>query len=551
MTLSASSNERVKGMVDGTTALISLFSRDGEFIHANPAATGFFGDARPRLLDWLVDRDARQRLLECLDREDEVRSLCEVTTTNGRRWHDLDLRSCTDTESGRDAVLLTCIDVTELKAAGERAHFLAQNDRLTGLRNRDFLELHVSQLVEQDGPDGRFVLLLADIDDFQGINNWLGDDIGNRILEATANRIRASLRGGDVAARVSGDQFAIVSRGTDDAESCEVLVTRLRAAIAAPLRINGHDITIPVSFGIAMYPCDGSDFGGLMRNAHLALQAAKAQGWSSWCYFRPSMNEKARRRVEFEAELRAAIRERQFVVHYQPRVSIADNRADAVEALVRWNHPARGILLPGHFIGMCEETGLIHDLGMQVLEEALRQQLVWKKAGLDLGMSINLSPRQLERESFADEIGSRIRAIGADPATIEFEITESMLLVDDGPTSSNLATLTATGFNLSIDDFGTGYSNLAHILRFPVSCIKIDRSFIIAGREGPAIVDLILTLARQIGARVVAEGVETDDQLNWLRECGCPEYQGFLFSRPIPADMLEKRIAGFPQVAAL
>ncbi|MEZ5826695.1 MAG: EAL domain-containing protein [Geminicoccaceae bacterium] len=551
MTAFPGTDERLIGMAEGTAALIALFSREGDMVHANPAALEAFGGDRPRLLEWVIDTDARQRLLDCLGREGRVRSLCEVAMAGGRRWHDLDLRSCRDSASGGNAVLVTAIDVTELKSAGERASYLAHNDRLTGLRNRDFLELHVSQLVEQDGHEGRFAVLLADIDDFQGINNWLGAGIGNRILEAAAGRIRESIRGGDVAARISGDQFAVVSRCAAGPDACEALIQRLRSAIAAPLNINGHDVSIPVSFGIAMHPDDGADFGGLMRNSHLALQAAKAQGWASWCYFRPSMNEKARRRVEMEAELRAGLREGQFVMHYQPRVSVDDNRVDGVEALVRWNHPERGLLLPGQFIGMCEETGLIHELGLQLLDKALQQQREWQKAGIDISMSVNLSPRQLEREGFADEIHSRIRAVGVDPSSLEFEITESMLLADSGPVNGNLAAVTDMGFRLSIDDFGTGYSNLAHILKFPVSCIKIDRSFISAGRDGPAIVDLIISLARQIGARVVAEGVETAEQLSWLRERGCPEYQGFLFSRPEAADVLERGILIRPQAIAV
>ncbi len=428
------------------------------------------------------------------------------------------------------------MDITERKRAEERVRHLAHHDQLTGLPNRVLLHERLQQALGLAHASGsRLGLLLLDLDHFKNINDTLGHPAGDGLLRAAAERFRKALRPGDTLARLGGDEFAVVQPGLAGSGEA-ALAQRLIDTLAGPFVLAGQEVHVSASVGIALSEGEADQADELIRKADLALYKAKQDGRGRFSAFAPSMDTEVQARGRLERELRAALDKGEFVLHYQPQVDLRTGRVDSVEALVRWRHPERRLVLPGEFIPVAEASGLIRPLGAWVLGEACRQARAWQDEGLQLVMMVNLSPAQLRHDGFLQEIDDALRASGLDPRGLELEITESLFMErSEGTIDRALLGLAARGIRLALDDFGTGYSSLASLRRLPVAKIKIDRSFVQeigCDPEDEAVVQAMVSLGHALGKRVVAEGVEHDAQLAFLRQVGCDAAQGFLLARP-------------------
>jgi diguanylate cyclase (GGDEF)-like protein/PAS domain S-box-containing protein len=426
------------------------------------------------------------------------------------------------------------------KRAEERIRHLAHHDELTGLPNRYLFQGRLRQALALARRTGdRLGVLLLDLDQFKDVNDTLGHPVGDRLLRATAGRLAGVVRASDTLARLGGDEFAVLQPNAREAGDIAALVERLVGAFAAPFDLDGQEINVAASVGVAVHPDDGADADELVRRADLALYRAKREGSGRFRFFEPAMDAEARSRRELERELRRALDAAEFVLHYQPQVELATGRVAGVEALVRWRHSERGLVPPGEFIPVAEACGLILRLGAWVLGEACRQARAWQNAGMPLVIAVNLSPVQLRHTGMLEVIDDILREHGLDGRWLEVELTESLLLEhSERVTERTLQGLAARGIRLALDDFGTGYSSLAYLKRLPVQRIKIDRSFVRDIGTDPddeAVVRAIVTLGHTLGKEVVAEGVETETQLAFLRRLGCETAQGFLLGRPAAA----------------
>jgi diguanylate cyclase (GGDEF)-like protein len=380
----------------------------------------------------------------------------------------------------------------------------------------------------------RTAVLLLDLDDFKGVNDALGHPAGDELLHGIAGRLGRVIRASDTLARLGGDEFAIVQAGVRDSADAVALARKVLGALEAPFDLGGREVHAAASLGIALFPGDGADPDELLKNADLALYRAKGAGRGRHVFFEPAMDAEARARERLGRELRRALGQGALLLHYQPQLALATGQVTGVEALARWRHPEQGLVPPSEFIPVAEATGVINRLGAWVLREACRQAATWHRAGLGLTVAVNVSPTQLRRPETLEMVDDALRASGLDPARLELEITEGVLT--DGHASKLLLDLAARGVRLAIDDFGTGYSSLAYLRRLPVQRIKIDRSFVRGiGRDAgdEAVVRAIVTLGHTLGKEVVAEGVEAEAQLEFLRELGCEAVQGFLLGRPL------------------
>jgi len=530
-----------------TDVMITLFDRAGEALYANPSSRRSMLEAADALRARFGSTRLHARILKVLGKDREFNEVLEVRTAAGKRWHNVSIKSCSDGVTGKAAFLVTEIDVTELKAAQVRESYLALHDSLTGLYNRSF----VQTLIEDPEAFQRkhatlAAILYIDIDRFKFINDTHGHEFGDAVLVTVARRISAELRPVDAVSRLGGDEFIVLINNTG--EDLDAVAARIRARIGEPIGLGENAYSVSCSIGIARHPHDGKHFDILMRHADLALYAAKKAGRRTHCFFTSDMHEEAEKRNNLETDLVRAIKNKEFVLHYQPRVEVGTNRIVGLEALVRWNHGQRGLISPGDFIPLCEETGLIEPLGEEILVMAARQQAQWARAGHKVFVSVNLSPRQFHSERLMPLIREIASSPGVNPDLLELEITETVLMGDSEQFLATLTEIRKLGFHMALDDFGTGYSNLAYIPRYPIGCIKIDKSFIDQLPHSSAVIGLILSLGKQIGAKVVAEGVETMAQLQHLQRAGCAEYQGYLFERPQTVDritaLLQRRAGG-------
>jgi diguanylate cyclase (GGDEF)-like protein/PAS domain S-box-containing protein len=438
----------------------------------------------------------------------------------------------------------TLEDITAWREAQEKLAYLAHHDPLTGLPNRTKFREELEQTLRRVNRDGRLAVLCLDLDHFKEINDSLGHPIGDALLKEVASRLSISVREGDTVGRLGGDEFAIVQAGTDlQASESSSLADRLVAIIGAPYAIHGHQLNIGVSIGIAFAPNDGDDPDQLLKNADMALYRAKEDGRGIYRFFETGMDARAQARRILEIDLRAALTRGEFEVHYQPIHELKTDQITAFEALVRWKHPLRGMISPMDFIPLAEETGLINQLGDWVLRRACMDATSWSR---DVRVAVNLSPVQFKNPNLVQAVMSALTASGLAPERLELEITESVLLQDSAATLAILHKLRSFGVQISMDDFGTGYSSLSYLRSFPFDKIKIDRSFVheLATREDSmAIVRAVTGLGKSLGISIVAEGVETNEQLGLLRTEGCTEVQGFLFSRPRPAEDVETMLS--------
>ena len=426
-------------------------------------------------------------------------------------------------------------DITELRRSEERINHLAHFDALTDLPNRVLFREQLDQEIKKTKRGEKFALLYIDIDEFKSINDTLGHPVGDEFLKLLAQRLKNCVRDVDFVARLGGDEFAVIQTAVDTLTDVTDLVTRLHDAVRWPFDCLGHHITTDASVGVAVAPADGSEIDQLIKNADLAMYEAKAAGRRTHRFFEPEMDSKARARRSLELDLRDAIRTSNFELRYQPLLDLVTNEVTGFEALLRWQHPERGMISPAEFIPIAEETGLIIQIGDWVLTTACTEAVNWPN---DIKLAVNVSPVQFRGGTFALKVAAALAASGLAAERLELEITEAIFIRDDEAVLTVLHQLRAIGVSIALDDFGTGYSSLSYLQRFPFDKIKIDRSFIrdIAKVGGSStIIQAVVNIALSRDMTTTAEGVETTEQLNALRALGCTQMQGYLFSAAVPA----------------
>jgi diguanylate cyclase len=441
--------------------------------------------------------------------------------------------------NGQPATVGTVIDRSAREKAELKIRALADFDPLTGLPNRSLLYDRVKQLLATGERDQSAVtLMFLDLDHFKRVNDSLGHSVGDELLCAVAARLSATVRRVDTLARLGGDDFVLAMPGIQAAGAAEV-ARRLLEACSVPFVVGGHDLNVSPSIGISIYPQDGKDIETLLKNADVAMYKAKEQGRNSFQFYAAEMNRATLDRLLMESNLRRAIKKNELVLHYQPLVSLQSGLILGVEALIRWQHEDLGMIMPDSFIRIAEESGLINPIGDWVLGEACRQAQSWIDAGLPaMVMAVNVSPVQFRQGGFVDAVAGALAASGLDANFLELEVTEGTVMHDAEATLTTLTSLHRMGVVLSVDDFGTGYSSLAYLKRFPVSKLKIDRSFVCdleVDADDRAIASTIVSMGRNLRLTVLAEGVETVEQLRLLRNMDCDMAQGYYFSRPLAA----------------
>jgi diguanylate cyclase (GGDEF)-like protein/PAS domain S-box-containing protein len=432
-------------------------------------------------------------------------------------------------------------DISERKATEERLTFLSNHDTLTGLPNRQLLLDRLQGAITLARRNHESVtLMFLDLDNFKWVNDSLGHASGDQLLIAVATRLKETVRASDTVARLGGDEFVVLLTHPESDLEIAHIAAKIIQAVARPLDLSGHEFHVTTSMGIGIYPNDGDDAATLLKHADTAMYVAKSAGKNQFRYFDAEMNRHALERTELEQDLRQALKHNEFELFYQPKLHVTSNAVFSAEALIRWRHPRLGLVPPDKFIPLAEETSLIIEIGEWVIREACKQLITWQSQGLGMqSVAVNLSAIQLESDSFVDLVESILRETGIPTKAIEFELTESMVLRNPERSMVTLKRLHELGIDLALDDFGTGYSSLSYLKRLPVDTIKIDRSFVEGVPEqadDSQIVRMICALAKSVRLRIVAEGIETPAQRDFLIEQGCDYLQGYLISKPLPAE---------------
>jgi diguanylate cyclase (GGDEF)-like protein/PAS domain S-box-containing protein len=429
-------------------------------------------------------------------------------------------------------------DITERKRAEERLAFLAYHDELTGLPNRALLLDRLQQaLIEAARHERRVAVVYLDLRDFKNVNDTLGHEAGDRVLQAVAERLQSCVRPGDTVARLGGDEFSVVLADVAQHEDVAHVMQKIRAGFTPPFGAAGHELHLATTLGISLYPADGTDPESLLKNADIAMYRARERG-DDYQYYSADMTANAVERLALESDLRRALEREELFLHYQPQVSLASDAIVGVEALVRWRHPVHGMISPAKFIPLAEETGLILPIGEWVLRQACRQARAWRDAGWPLRVAVNVSAHQFRQPDLAGRVRRVLEETALEAHLLDVELTESLLVRDREAAAETLSELERLGVQISIDDFGTGYSSLSYLKRLPLHVLKVDQSFVRDIATDPndaAIVRAVITLAHALEILTVAEGVETREQLAFLRQNGCDAIQGYYFSRPVPA----------------
>ena len=457
-------------------------------------------------------------------------------------WNELSIAPVLD-ESGQATTHFVSIinDVTERITYEQQLEYHATHDVLTGLANRNLLNDRIEQAILLARQNERLVgVLLLDLDRFKLINDGFGHIPADNLLKAVAMRLTSCVRDTDTVARLGGDEFVVVLSSVDDADGVASVAAKILRQLTLPLGVEGKDVFVTASIGIALYPRDGEHGEALLRNADVAMYRVKEHGRNNYRFYTPEMTHMALDRLDMESNLRRALERDEITVFYQPIVSLKTGTIVGAEALARWNHPRIGMIQPIEFIPLAEETGLIIPLGERILHQVCHQLAAWQRNGLpSIQVAINISARQFRQDNLTDLLRRKLAETGLEGNTLEFELTESMVMHDVENAIVMLRELKQLGVALALDDFGTGYSSLAYLKRFPIDALKIDRSFvrdIDTESDDAAIAHAVIAMAHSLGLRVIAEGVENAAQLNLLREYGCDDFQGFLFSRPVPAE---------------
>jgi diguanylate cyclase (GGDEF)-like protein/PAS domain S-box-containing protein len=450
--------------------------------------------------------------------------------------------------TGRRIALLTR-DLTALREMEERMNSLVYLDSLTGLPNRRlFGDRLAIALAQAHRYRHRLALIFLDLDRFKPVNDTLGHAVGDALLRAVAERLTACVREGDTVARLAGDEFTLLLPGIHYAEDVSIVSRKLLDALRRPFSLDGHDVGITASGGVALYPEDGEDEEALVKSADAAMYRAKERGRDNFQIFSPAMAEKALERRALEESLRRALEKKEMTLHYQPCLELATGRVLGVEALLRWRRPELGVVMPRDFIALADFTGVILSVGPWVLETACRQAREWQRRGSrGLRMMVNLSVYELQQPDLVEHVEKAIAASGVDPDTLHLEIPEGYAMQNLDRAVEVLRALRDVGVHLAIDGFGAGFSSLAHLRRLPVDALKIDLSFVRGATTDPddaSVVTAVIAVAHSLGLRVVAQGVESEAQVSLLRSLGCDEVQGFLWSPPLAAKECERLLAG-------
>lgn len=527
-----------------TAVMISLYDASGKPLYRNPAARASVRAVDENLLDRFVQADAGPMVLATLQGPQIASFTLAVHSPQGSRWHDLSVRACRDAVTGQEALLVSEVDISALKHTEAKAQHMALHDALTGLPNRAHVTQRFGDIAAAFyGSGNESALIFLDLDHFKNVNDTLGHGAGDELLVQMARRLRKATRSADLVARLGGDEFLVLVSSSDIRNEVEHVYRRIRRIVAEPMQLSGTEVRVTATMGVSLYPHDGRDIETLMRHADMAMYSAKEHGRDQLEFFAPAMGAALRQRTELEADLRRAVERDEFEVHYQPRVSVASRGIVGAEALIRWRHPQRGLVRPDLFIPICENNGTIQVIGMRVFEHAARQQVRWAAAGHDLMVSVNLSARQFASPELLTDMQRILERTGCDPARIEVEITESMLLGTDRRPADVLNAIRALGLSIALDDFGTGYSNLAYLRRYPIQTLKIDKTFIHGLETDRPLAELIVSMCRLMRLKIVAEGVETQEQLDWVSENAIEQYQGFLFAPGLTVDQFDARLA--------
>lgn len=536
--------------------LESIFIADRHYriVSVNPAfcsITGYSPDeVEGRPMDMLRSRRHENGLRESIEKCGSWRGEVWSRRKNGEIYPELlEINSVTDDSGQVTHYVGIALDITERKLAEEQIHQLAYFDTLTSLPNRLLLMDRLEMLINQSGREGRqFAVLSLDLDHFKAANDTLGHSGADSLLQTVAQRLIACVREGDTVARLGGDEFVIIVSSLGRNEIREVaqiaagIAEKIRTALSDPFLLDGKEMPVTASQGIALYPSDARSAEDMIKSADTALFHAKSQGRNNYQFYAEKMNTLTIERLSMQSDLRKAIEREELEVHYQPQVDIGTGIVTGMEALMRWKHPSQGWIPPAKFIPLAEETGMIVQLGEWMMKKVCTQMKAWQLAGLlndAQRISVNVSPRQFREGDFSKMIEKILSETSLSADRLELEMTESMLMQNTESTLDMLTHLKELGIKLSLDDFGTGYSSLSYLKRFPLDVLKIDQSFvrdITADSNDAAIVAAIIAMARSLKLKVIAEGVETPDQFSHLKDQGCHGFQGFYFSEPLPGE---------------
>jgi diguanylate cyclase (GGDEF)-like protein len=522
-------------MFDAAAGLVFCNRRYVEMYGLSPEV------AKPgcRLLDLLAHRlhartfsgDPEQYVSELLSKVAEGNTFANVVTLEDGRAFSVVNKPLAD-----GGWLATHEDVTERRRAEQQIAHMARHDALTDLPNRVLLRERLEHELKRVKRGEIVAMMCLDLDHFKSVNDTLGHPIGDELLKLVADRLRGCTREPDTIARLGGDEFAIIMTQLRQPSDAAVLARRIRASISKPYQVDGHQIVSDISIGISIAPIDGSEPDQLLKNADMALYGAKADGRGTYRFFEAEMDKRMKERRDLEMDLRQALANGEFELHYQPLVNLQTNEISAFEALLRWHHPTKGLISPADFVPIAEETGLIVSIGEWVLRTACKETANWPD---HVKVAVNLSPAQLKTKNLVSLVKDALADCGMPAERLQLEITETMLMQNTFATLAMLHDLRKLGVQIAMDDFGTGYSSLSYLRSFPFDKIKIDRSFIqdlTNGAEPRAIVHAVAGLAKCLNMISTAEGVETQQQLDTLQAAGCTEMQGYLFSRAKPAD---------------
>ena len=539
--------------------VITTHTAAGNIIeYANPAFTRISGYQPSEVIGHdcrlLQGTDTKQEGLTALRTALSQQLEATVVLRNYRKdgtlfWNQLHVAPVSDTKGNVTHYVGVLNDITNSMQYQAQLEHQANHDALTKLPNRNLFNDRLEQaIVYAKRYQHSIWVVFVDLDNFKLVNDSLGHDIGDRLLQTVASRLTNCLRKSDTVARLGGDEFMLLLIDHSDAQLSPRIVNAVLAAVASPVLLDAHELTLTCSVGVSVYPKDGDNGQLLLKNADIAMYRAKDAGRNQLQFYTSEMNARITERTLIENHLRYAVARNELLLHYQPRLDLRTGRISGMEALIRWQHPELGLVPPMRFIGVAEETGMIVEIGNWVLRTACAQNKAWQMAGLPaLHVAVNVSARQFRKSHFADDVVKALADSGLDAKYLELELTESLMMQDVDEAVATLVTLKELGVALSIDDFGTGYSSLSYLRRFPIDYLKIDQSFIrdmLSDPNGAAIVRSIISLGHNLNFKVIAEGVETEAQLAYLERDDCDEMQGYFFSRPVPAEaftiMLEK-----------
>lgn len=533
------SEERFRNLVEQAGDCIFLLAEDGKILNVNTMASHVLGVEKHQL----IQKDAAQLFLHMNEKITNMKrnpscSFEDRMSVNSKAVIPVDVNLQMVHIGESYFYLATCRDISEKKKAEEKISHMAYHDALTGLPNRWFIESRLQKCLEQKGnTHQKHGIFLLDLDRFKVINDSLGHQAGDILLQAVANRLKNSISGEIVAARFGGDEFILLVPKMEDADQAFTFCQKIMHAMEDPFYIDGQKFNISASIGISLCPLHGNDMNTLIKNADLAMYQSKERGRNCYTLFTPTMKEHAVERMDKEIWLRNALEKNEFILHYQPKMDLVTGSIYGMEALIRWQGSENELLYPDSFIPLAEETGLIVQLGEWVLREACSQCKKWHEAGLNVSVSVNLSARQFHRLDLEKEICTVLEETGLPPSALELELTESTVMKEPAKAAVILQNLKSVGITISIDDFGTGFSSLNYLKQFPIDILKIDKSFIRNlewDDTNASIAAAVVSLAQSLKLKVVAEGIETAEQMKFLQSVSCNFGQGYLISKPVP-----------------